>query len=280
VSRRRRLLFYPLALAILAYAGLCGLLLYGQDRLLYIGISLPLHDPGLHIPAFRNAAGQQIGWLATPEGRPLGTVVYFHGNHEEAWQAVQRYGPYFTQRGWRAIFFEYPGFDFRSREQPTHDGVIAGAVADMRLARHDFPDGPLYVAGNSLGAGIAAQAAGPGGAQRVLLFVPWDSMSAVAAQKFPLVPVRLLIRMDGTDYDSCAALADMGRKTFITYAGLDRIIPAPHARHLAQCLGIPPAQTFALPRATHLDWFDYLTPAQWDAMLTLPPRDQGVIYPN
>ncbi len=266
MRRLRRLLLAVCGI----YVGICGFLLIAQNRLLYIGTVLPPHPPSVTFASFNAANGTQIGWLAAPAGPPRGTIVFFHGNDQEAWQAERDYAGYFTARGWRVVFPEYRGFDFRSSEAPAHDSVIAEAVADVKLAELRYP-GPIWVAGNSLGAGIAAQAAQPGGVQRVLLFVPWDSMSAVAQERYPLIPTQALLWADGTDYNSCTALAGWGRKTFITYAGQDVIIPAHHAQHLAQCLDVPDPQIFPLPAATHLDWYEHLTPQQWDRMLGAAP---------
>lgn len=269
MSMARHILQRVLFLIVILYVGACTFLLIEQNRLLYIGTSLPAHPPGLGYTAFKDASGAQIGWLADPVGTVQGTVVYFHGNDEEAWQAERNYGAFFTARGWRVVFPEYRGFDMRADAAPSHDAVIADAVAAMQLAHKDWP-GTLWVAGNSLGAGIAAQAANAGGAQRVLLFVPWDRMSAVAAERYPIIPTRFLLWAGGTDYDSCAALKPLENETFIIYAGQDNIIPAHHAVHLAACLGLQPAHVLALPEAGHLDWYNHLTPAQWDNLLANP----------
>ncbi len=269
MSRGRRLIIWFFGTILLLYGGICSFLLIEQNALLYIGTTLPPHPPGLDLAAWSGSDGAQLGWLVSSNA-PRGTIVFFHGNDEEAWQAAQKYGPYFAARGWRVLFPEYPGFDFRTGLAPTHDHVIAGAVAAMRLAAQDFPGKPLWVAGNSLGAGIAAQATGPGDAARVLLFVPWDVMSAVAAERYPFVPTVLLLALDGTDYDSCAALARLGAATFIIYAGQDQIIPPHHAQHLAACLNLPQAHILALPQAGHLDWSSQLSPAQWDYLLAAP----------
>lgn len=276
MSQARRLLLPLLLLSCLTYAGICGFLLFAQNRLLYIGTVLPPHDPALSLPVFAGADGTQIGWVASPAGPALGTIVYFHGNDEEAWAADENYGPYFTARGWRVVFPEYRGFDFRAGQSPTHDTVIADALAAMRVAGQTWP-GPLWVAGNSLGAGIAAQVAQAGGAQRVLLFVPWDSMGAVAQERYPFVPTQALLWLDGTEYDSCAALAGIGAPVFITYAMQDDIIPAHHAQHLADCLDVPADQKFALSDATHLDWYQKLSPADWNNMLM--PTQTSLITP-
>jgi pimeloyl-ACP methyl ester carboxylesterase len=280
----RRLGFRLLLFFALGYACVCVLLLAGQNRLLYVGTALPRHEAPVALPDFMDG-GQRIGWVALPAGPPRGTLVYFHGNNEQAWQAARDYGPYFTHAGWRVVFPEYRGFDFRAGEKPTHDTVIADALTAAKLARQDWPAEPFWIAGNSLGAGIAAQVAAGAGAERILLFVPWDSMSAVAQERFPFVRTRLLLRADGTDYDSCAALAGLGAKTFIIYARQDLVILAHHAISLARCLNVPPGQVLALPGATHRDWYEALSAAQWNNLLDVPqtslitPADRAKTQP-
>ncbi len=275
---------WALLAAGLIYIGVCAALLLSQNRLLYIGTVLPPHNPALSLPVFAAPDGTQLGWVAAPSGPARGTVVFFHGNDEEAWQAARNYAPYFTARGWRVVFPEYRGFDFRKGQHPTHDTVIADAITALRLAGQRYP-GPLWIAGNSLGAGIAAQAAQAGGVGRVLLFVPWDSLGAVAATRYPFVPVRWLLRLDGTEYDSCAALKNTDVPVYIVYAVRDVIIPARHARHLARCLGLPQGRVIALPGASHLDWYLRLSPAEWNILLDgaqtslLTPADRAKRLP-
>lgn len=280
MKRARQLGFRLLLTGALLYAGICVFLLLGQNRLLYVGTSLPAYETPLALPHFNDAAGRQTGWVVAPQGAPpRGTVVFFHGNNEQAWEAALDYGPYFTARGWRVVFPEYRGFDFRKSLAPTHDTVIADAVAVMRLARQRFPGGPLWVAGNSLGAGIAAQAARAGGAQRVLLFVPWDSFGATAKERFPFLPIRLLLRAGNTEYDSCAALRGIAAPVFVIYAGQDKTIPPRRAQALAHCLALPKPRVLALSGATHGDWPAQLSPAQWD-ILTSPAQTRLITPPD
>jgi alpha-beta hydrolase superfamily lysophospholipase len=253
-----------------AYAGICAFLLLSQNRLLYVGAAYRPHPPGLTLPTFTTASGETVGFVASPAGTPRGTIVFYHGNGEEAWRDDTRYGPYFTSRGYRVVFAEYPGYDMRKGEHPTHDLVIADAIATARQAAQDYPGTPIWIAGNSLGAGIAAQVAGVVNPPRVLLFVPWDNFAAVAQDHYRWLPAALLIRLDGTNYDSCAALQGQGAHVFITYAGLDHVIPPRHARALAACLNVPPTQVVELPAAWHINWDTQLSSAQWDTLLAPP----------
>jgi uncharacterized protein len=263
----KRTLLGLLLLAALAYAGACSYLLYNQNRLLYVGTTLAPHDAPVNLPPLVGANGKAIGWVTQPSGTPIGTVLFFHGNNQQAWEAARDYAPFLTAHGYRAIFPEYPGYDMRAGETPTHASVLAEARALAAQIRQAYPSAPLIIAGNSLGAGIAAQAAASGSPARVLLFVPWDLMSAIAAERYPYIPVKLLLDADGTDYDSCAGLTPLRGKVFVVYEDQDRTIPAHHAQTLATCLGLPPAHVFALPQGGHSDWDKQLTPAQWDALL-------------
>ncbi len=257
-------------MAAMAYAGICGYLLYNQNRLLYVGTALAAHDAPVNLPPLVGADGKTIGWVMQPQGAPIGTVLFFHGNDQQAWEAARDYGPFFTAHGYRVLFPEYPGYDMRAGETPTHASVLAEARTLAAQTRLSYPGAPLIIAGNSLGAGIAAQAAAAGSPARVLLFVPWDRMSAVAAERYPFIPVRLLLDADGTDYNSCTSLAPLRNKVSIVYEMQDRTIPAHHAQALAACLGLPPARVFALAQGGHGDWYKQLSPAQWDALLAPP----------
>lgn len=256
---------YLLGAALAVYMAICAGLLLAQNILLYPGTSLPPHStPGAW------ASYRQRGWIATPPGPVHETIVFFHGNDEQAWDEANVTAALLTARGARVIYPEYAGFDFRAGEHPSHDLVIAQAASLLAQVRHDFPGQPLIVAGNSLGAGIAAQVAASADPARVLLFVPWDRMSAVAQERYPFVPVRLLLAADHTDYDSCAGLAPLAARVTIIYAGLDTTIPPHHAVALANCLNLPEIARFFLPQSTHTGWAKGLSPAQWDSLLAIP----------
>jgi len=262
-------------LAASGYAASCGYMLINQNRLLYVGTALAPHDAPVNLPPLTDGNDKPIGWVMEPAGTPAGTVLFFHGNNQQAWEAARDYGPFFTAHGYRTVFPEYPGYDMRAGETPRHDNVLAQARALAARMRQTYPDAPLIVAGNSLGAGVAAQAAAAGDPARVLLFVPWDRMSAVAGERYPYIPVRLLLDADGTDYDSCAALNPLRDKVFIVYEAHDETIPAHHAQALAACLGLPPEHVFGLAQGGHGDWDKQLQPAQWDALLAAVPSVQG-----
>jgi uncharacterized protein len=249
--------------AVALYLALAGILYSSQDRLLYVGTAIPAPThlpPGPFIP---DGQGHVWALVANPSGTAKATVLFFHGNGNQAWMTEAHDADFFTSRGYRVVFAEYPGYAGRAGS-PSRQLVTADAAALFAEVRRRYHDTPLWLAGESLGAGIAALTARQDKPARVLLFVPWDRLGAVAAEHYPYMPVQLLLR---ADYDSCAGLAGMGDRTVIVYADRDVVIPPVRARHLAQCLAVPDSQVIELSQSGHGDWTTNLTSAQWNFLL-------------
>lgn len=250
-----------------AWALMAGALFLQQDRLLYPrggdAPSAAMSD----VPAFMDAAGVRWGLIAEPEGPPNATVVFFHGNAGLAEHRFAGYAQHFTSRGYRVVFAEYPGYGPRSAMAVSKDSLVSDGVELTRAIRARF-SGPLWVAGESLGAGVAAQVVQSVPVERALLITPWHRLSDVAGEAFPWLPVRWLLK---ADYDSCEPLKAVAARVTVILAEQDRLIPPRHAKSLSACLGLPPAQQLALPESGHNDWARHVTPAQWDALLSPSP---------
>jgi hypothetical protein len=133
----------------------------------------------------------------------VGTVIVFHGNQATALD-VRYYARAFKRLGYRVLLAEYPGYG----ERPgTHSEqvFVSDAVSTFDRVKREFP-GPVYIVGNSLGAGVAAavvrkRAKAVSG---VALITPWDSLSNVAQKRFPYLPARFLVK---SKFDSATNLA-------------------------------------------------------------------------
>lgn len=99
--------------------------------------------------------------------------------------------------------------------------------------------------GSGPAAGLARQSIPP---DKIVLVVPFDTLASVAQEKFPLLPVRLLLR---DCWDNNAALYGYAGKLEIYGAIDDQIIPIGHAERLAR--SVPRAVFHAIPGG-HNDW--------------------------
>lgn len=257
---------------VLYLALLWGALFLFQDRLLYLPTSLPLDQvlsearrEGL---APWPAASDYRGLLREPAGAARGTVVVFHGN---AGHAGDRgwYAESLTKLGLRVVLAEYPAYGPRPGSL-GEAALVADAAATVARLGEQFP-GPLVLAGESLGAGVAAAVAAqaPGGISALLLITPWDQLKHIAQHHYPWAPVGLVLR---DRYDSVANLARFGGPVAVVLAERDSIVPATYGRALHAALP-GPKRLWVQPGADHNDWMERLDANWWQEVTAflLPP---------
>lgn len=256
-----RVLFYGLLLA--------GAVTMVQDHLLYFPERIPL--PALMEEARRDdlrswpLQGEWRGLMREPDGPARGTFLLFHGNaghagHRAAYADLSRLGL-------RVVLAEYPGYGPREGK-PGEASMVADAVETIRQVRRDFP-GPLLLAGESLGAGVAAaaHARAPDAAAAVLLITPWDTLANVARHHYPWLPVDLLLR---DRYDSLANLAGTQVPVTVVIAERDSIVPAEFGRALHDGLRSP-KRLLVIPGADHNDWMDRVDRGWWQTVTDFRP---------
>jgi len=108
-----------------------------------------------------------------------GTVVVFHGNAGSA-RDRRYYISALEQRGYRVVLAEYPGYGGRDGK-PGEATFISDGSKTARLALEAF-GGPLWIWGESLGAGVAAGVAADDAlpVAGVALITPWDNLPVLA----------------------------------------------------------------------------------------------------
>lgn len=252
-----------------------------QDRLLYFPDAIAL--PALLTDAKRDglrawpAEGEFRGLVRDSKGPARGTLVLFHGNaghagHRAAYAEL-------AQHGLRVILAEYPGYGPRPG-QPGEAALAADAAATVALAHREFP-GPLLLAGESLGAAVAAAAyaRAPEAVSALWLITPWDRIASVAGHHYPWLPVDWLLR---DRYDSLAHIADARIPVAVTVAERDTIVPARYGRALYDGLRAP-KRLWLVPGADHNDWMDHVDAGWWAEVvgyLLRPLPEAGGAIPN
>jgi len=265
---RMRLFYYALGFVCAAYVATALALFFTQDSLL-LPPTPPAPDlrtvphPGESVDLWQ-VRGQYAGYVVTPlDGKPRGTVIVFHGNEESAENKLPL-ANVFTRTGYRVVIVEYPGHGRRNGPRKMQAALAASREAlTETLAR--WP-GPVYLVGESLGAGMASQvvAGRETAISGVLLLTPWDKLVDVAEDHYPLFPARWILR---APYDSVAAVSHYAGPLVIAGAQQDETIPVRHARLFAQ--QHRSASLVMLPPANHDNWFDVMTPQEWQQVRTL-----------
>jgi uncharacterized protein len=259
-------LWFAVRVIIIAYLAAAAALYLLQDRLL---LPPAPHVTTLEVGRRTNLkvkrwlpGGQYAGYVVVPVDRsPSGTVVIFHGTAESAEDKLPL-AAVFILAGYRVVLVEYPGHGGRNGAR-TMKAALAASRSALSNAKAQWP-GPIFVVGESLGAGMAAQAISgeEAGVDGVLLITPWDSLASVAAEKLALFPVRWLLH---DPFDSVDALRRFEGTVVVIGAANDATIPVQHAERLARLH--PHARFLMLSGADHDGWFDSMTIDLWQKTL-------------
>jgi alpha-beta hydrolase superfamily lysophospholipase len=199
-----------------------------------------------------------------------GTAILFHGNAGLALDRVHL-APTFTGRGLRLVLAEYPGYGVRGGTA-TEDSVVGDAMALYSEVLVAYPNSPIMLVGESLGAGVAVRIAAQmpmHPPSRVVLLMPFLSLAETAARVYPLLPVRYLVR---DRFDSARRLPCYKGPVAILVAGRDEVVGAAQGRALAKLSRSRGETVYVeLPEAGHNSWAALITDEQWSELLGIPP---------
>jgi hypothetical protein len=180
-------------------------------------------------------------------GRPV--VAVFHGNAGSA-SDRDHYVAALEPLGYSVLLLEYPGFGARPGKL-SEPAFVADAVASLQRAIREA-DAPIFLMGESLGAGVAASVVGTGQVPvgGIGLITPWDTLPNLAQSLYWFLPTRLLVR---DQYDSVQNLRRYRGPVAVLMAEQDEIIPRRHTMALYESLS-EPKRLWVFPGATHNRW--------------------------
>lgn len=206
--------------------------------------------PGAFDIVYDTADGLSLhGWFL-PVGRPVATVVVFHGNGgTRADRADLAAG--LAERGMAVLLAEYRGYG-ECPGSPTEEGLIADGRAARAYAegRPDVDPGRLVLFGESLGSGVAVALAAEAPPAALVLRSPFSSFAEIAAKHIPMAAAAAVLpdRFDSLGRIPAAAVP------LLTVAGsADTLVPPASSRRLHDAAP-GPKRYLEFPGAGHNDW--------------------------
>jgi pimeloyl-ACP methyl ester carboxylesterase len=151
-------------------------------------------------------------------------VIYFGGNAEEVSWMLEQLTYRKTNSAW--LLVDYRGYG-ASAGAPSEETLASDALAWYDFAAKEAKR--IYAFGRSLGSGVAVRMAAERRVDGILLVAPYDSLTAVAREHYPLLPVGLLLRHR---FDSLALAPGMSAPLLCIAATYDEVVPIDHARKL------------------------------------------------
>ena len=191
-----------------------------------------------YFPTHRDSAakgeGEFLPWVARDGSfqgyvRPVGgmraLVLLFHGNAGEAldWAWFAEAVP--ADVG--LILVEYPGFGARPGIT-DQTGIFQAAVSafDEAVAQSHVP---VWVVGESLGSGVACYLAARKPAAKLALISAFSSALDVAANAYPMIPIRWLMKDPFSSMDYVGAVST---PTHLIHGTGDTMVPVALGRKL------------------------------------------------
>ena len=226
------------------YFGLLALAYVFQRSFIYLpdtrDVSAGAGDlPGGEAIVLRTADGERLNawWRPPAEGKPV--FLYLHGN---AGSLSIRLGRFvgMTQDGSGLLAVSWRGYG-GSSGSPTEYGLKQDGLAAYEWLAARLPAERIVLFGESLGSGVATWLAARRPARLLALDSPYASLVDMAAVRFPLFPVRPLVK------DRFMSIEEAPKVTMpvvIQHCARDFVIPISQGEKLAATFPIRPS--FAL----------------------------------
>lgn len=225
----RRGVWLVVRVCLLVVCGLCLLLLFFQDRLLYhpraYPAGVPLR-PGVEAIRYPISAGPQVGWWKPPAAGNTRWWLACAGNASLArtWLDVLE-----TPDG--LLLVDYPGFgENTGKPGPAamREACLA-AVAQLRILHPELAS-VHGVLGHSLGAAAVLQVAADLKPQRIVIVAPFTRMLDMAQRVVGWPWCQLLL--DRWDNRASLARIDAATPIDLWHGDADTLIPVSMARSL------------------------------------------------
>jgi len=174
---------------------------------------------------FMENEGEEISIIVLNEGHD-NAILYFGGNAESMAQSADYIAAQFPN--FTVYLMEYRGYGFSTGEA-SEEALYSDALKlyDLAGKKHQR----ISVGGRSLGTAVATYVAAKREVIKLALITPFDSIVAVAQERYPFYPVNMLL-LD--KYDSLSRVKEIKAKTFIVIAENDEIISLARSEKLIE----------------------------------------------
>jgi pimeloyl-ACP methyl ester carboxylesterase len=195
-----------------------------------------------------NSAGQFIGFKRHSPKQPAdGTVLIAYGNGSTAIGSSDYADDIQSVAAFDVFILEYPGYEDRSGS-PSQNSLFRAADEGFQMLATNKP---IYLLGESLGSGVASYLAGTysNRVAGVVLLSPFNRLTSVAQNHYPILPVWLLLvdHFPSEDY-----LRQYHGPVGITADGRDNIVPEKFSLRLYDNYS-GPKRLWGFPSGGHIE---------------------------
>jgi fermentation-respiration switch protein FrsA (DUF1100 family) len=206
-------------------------------------------------------------WYSPARTKDKFTIVFFQGNAGHLGYRNYKVRPW-LDAGYGVLMVGYRGFG--NPGSPSEEGLYTdGRTALDALNKKGVPNPAIVLYGESLGTGIATQMATERNIAALILESPYTSVPDVGADRYPMVPVHLLLH---DKYDSLSKIKDVHAPLLVLHGELDQVVPTKFGKQLFEAAN-EPKQVVYVPEAGHNDVYNLRVQQIILAFLSKLPTD-------
>lgn len=161
--------------------------------------------------------------------KPKGVILYFHGNagNLSGWGNV---APYFLDLQYDVFIMDYRTYG-KSTGKLSEQAFYSDAQYCYDYLLQQYSENEITVYGRSLGTGIAAFLASENKPNQLILESPFHSILDVAKDRFPILPVKQLLKYQFPTYKY---LPNAHIPITIIHGTEDRVVPYQSGKKLSE----------------------------------------------
>lgn len=229
LSLLKKLITFVIVAGATAYLGAVAYLYFSQDRLIFPVRAADIEnaaDENFQKVLIETPDGEQIFALHHPSEEGEATIIVFHGNSSSAVRQKNR-GERLMKAGYGVLLAGYRGYP-GSSGQPSEAGLFIDAIAAYDFLQAQRKQ-QIALYGHSLGTGVATYLATQRDVFAMMLEAPFNSVAAVAADRYPWVPVLSLIKHD---FQSDEHIKKVTAPILILHGDNDTTVPLEYGQRL------------------------------------------------
>ena len=162
-----------------------------------------------------------LGWFHNKNTSNLKTILFLHGNAGSLENRIHKIN-HFKDMNLNFLIIAWRGFS-GNKGSPTEKGLYEDARSAIRwLKLKGIEEKNIIIYGESLGTGIAAEIAQNKNFAGVILESPFTSMIDAGKDKYPYLPVKLLLK---DKYESDKKIKNINSPILIMHGRVDKIVP-------------------------------------------------------
>jgi uncharacterized protein len=241
------------ATLVAGYLSIAGYMSWSERTILYrlgdrggaLAANGGVAVPGSERVSITAADGTKLAAWYRPAAAGRPTFLFLHGQGGSLVAQTTRWEQ-LSERGWGVLALSYRGYPM-SDGTPTEEGLALDARAAFGWLAGKVPPDTIVIHGHSLGSGVATRLAADVPARALVLEAPFTAASDLGAERYPWLPVRLLMR---DQYRSRDRVALVKSPLLIVHGDADIVVPFAHGERLF-ALGREPKAFVRVPGGGH-----------------------------